>query len=73
MVGFGYWSVVEVAKEDGIVGLVVYEEVEVWKIIKFELGRNWWIVELVVEELKCWDVRQVWIVRIGSERFWHLG
>ena len=33
-------GLVEVVKEDGIVGLVVYEEVEVWKIIKFELRRS---------------------------------
>ena len=52
-------GLIEVVKEDGIVGLVVYEEVEVWKILKFELRRNWWIVELLVEE-KIVDLGYNW-------------
>ena len=48
---------VEVVEEDGIVGLVDFERVEVLKILKYELSRNWEIVVLRVDELKCWDVR----------------
>ena len=39
----------EVVEEDSIVGLVDFEEVEVWKILKCELRRNWEIVVLRVD------------------------
>ena len=48
---------VEVVEKDSIVGLVDFEEVEVWKFLKCEFSRNWEIVVLRVDELKCWDVR----------------